>query len=339
MAGETPRKSWRGAALLVACVAFIGCHADTQTPTLAPVARADFVDKLAAAVCDAIGPCCEATGNLHDPVRCRSDFATGFRVGHSEFEVANVRADYDPMAAARCLDTVTRVIGACGVMSPKQQQACQQIFKNGRLAPGAACSFGVECAPARDPGTAVVCSGFGQPPSPPTCSIVTTNVVAGAGEACDGDVVVTPDSQSWTGGVPCSAADGLRCDFDRGVCTPLPQLGEPCAWQLPADPTVTWYDACADGAYCDPITEVCVPQRPTGPCFVTIDGATVMTLQACAAGTYCDPGDSAPDYQCRPELPLGAACAWNASCVAHVCTEQHCGIGSPSACQSGLYLF
>ena len=326
--------------MLAACAAFIGCHTDDKTETLAPVARTDFVDKLAAAVCGGIEPCCAATGNPHDPVQCRADFATGFRVGHSEFERTTVLADYDPAAAARCIDTVARVTAACGVMSLKQQEACRQIFKNGQLVLGAACSYSAECAPARDPGTAVVCSGYGQPPTAPTCTLVTTTpAVPGAGEACDGDRIVTPDTQSGTGVVQCQAEDGLRCDFDRGVCTPLPRLGESCAWQLPVDPTVTWYDACADGAYCDPLTGTCAPQRTTGQCFVTIDGATVMTLQACAPGTYCDTGDSAHDYQCRPELADGALCASYASCAAHVCTEQHCGIGTQSACQGSIYLF
>jgi hypothetical protein len=127
----------------------------------------------------------------------------------------------------------------------------------------------------------------------------------------------------------------LRCDFERGVCTSLPRLGERCT----SDPAGVWFAVCADGAYCDPNTEVCVAQSATDPCFVMINNSPTMT-HACPAGTYCDTVDGAHVYPCRPELADGERCGLESSCASHVCNDDgRCGIADARACQGILNLF
>jgi len=155
------------------------------------------------------------------------------------------------------------------------------------------------------------------------------------GDACDGNAVDDGLGNVIFGsGRQCPARDGLRCDFDRGVCTPLPRLGEPCAWHLASGQT--GYDICADGAYCDPLTEACVPKQTSGNCEVNVNDYPVLT-RACADGTYCDDTHQIP-YQCSPELPNGATCSIQNSCAAQWCnSEGRCGIATAQACAEFIF--
>jgi hypothetical protein len=307
---------------------------DGSADALAPTARADFAGKLATGLCDAIEPCCAAASNAYDAASCRDSVAANLLGLHPEFGAASVDGEYDPVAATRCLDTIARATRACRRMTLKEREACQTVF-TGHLAPGSTCTYDAECTAPH--GGAASCEGIGQPPAPMRWSCVQFIGVQSEGEACNGNAVDSSDgSINFNGGgLYCPAWDGLRCDSERGVCTSLPRLGERCTSDLAA----VWYSLCADGAYCDPNTGICVPQNTTGPCLVTINGYPTMT-HACAAGTYCDTEDGAHVYPCRPELADGESCALDAWCASHVCnSERRCGIAAADACRGNINLF
>src|SRR4051812_1099069 len=147
---------------LAGWVAVAGCHTEGSSPTLAPIARGDFADKLAAALCDAIVPCCAAVGNAYDAAKCRDGAAASLLGVHPEYGAATVDADYDAAAAARCLDTIARATRACRQMTLKEREACEALF-TGHHAPGAACAYDAECAAPH--GGAASCEPSGQPPT------------------------------------------------------------------------------------------------------------------------------------------------------------------------------
>jgi hypothetical protein len=291
---------------------------------MVPIAREEFLPTLSAAVCDAFASCCAAAGHVTDAAQCRTNFANRYLEIYPEFGAPDLRADFDGMAAAECVDAMKTATRECRSTTVIERRPCNRLFR-GQLSPGASCAFGVECID--PPGMGGVCPPV-QGPSQRTCYAQSLGPLA-EGDTCYGNSEDNPGGISSAGSMPCPARDNLRCDFDRNICIPLPRLGERCVWQRS---TSTVYDVCVSGAYCDPISEVCIPQQTSGSCLVRVGDNPVQT-RACAVGTFCDTND----YQCRLERPDGEACRDPKECSAHFCnSEQRCGMATALACEGYL---
>lgn len=107
-------------------------------------------------------------------------------------------------------------------------------------------------------------------------------------------------------GEPCAAEyqcePGLACvpgDDPQSTCEPVSGACEPCG-------------TCDDGLHCDPVAQLCAPQRAAGePCT----GDAACETGTCGPGGVCDPwpgaGEACPDDRCAD----GLACSNTATCV------------------------
>lgn len=185
---------------------------------------------------------------------------------------------------------------------------CEGLYRRGVVAAGEECAWSRECAPnhacrrapsscvdgrkvcvpvagecARDDDCAPVDGEprFCRPGEPSRCTRFVRAAPAGLGEACglwhESDPEVDRPCEEGT----VCARDG---DESRGVCRRPALVGETCGRSAP----------CEEGAWCDPVTEVCLPvqlgTREGDRCFVD----------------SCDPREGLichrPDYVCRRSL-------------------------------------
>lgn len=162
---------------------------------------------------------------------------------------------FDPGMASACLDGLAAL--RCGQPTPKE---CSGALRG---EPGTwACEGDSDCGP-----EAAGCHEIAK-----TCLVFTSTTIGGS---CSED-----------GSDDCFVQGGFCA---KGVCRPLPDLGEPCT------------DGCKVDLMCR--SGKCVPaKRPGDYCTIGVD--------TCVVGTYCN------GFTCVEELALGAKCGPNDRCAA-----------------------
>jgi len=281
-----------------ASVLFVGCGSKTESP--APtVALEQLPEQLADAVCDHIGPCCQAVQIPFDAPSCKQTAITRVNKDIVDTKTANIR--YDAAAAARCVALYAAAVQGCQRLDNAELvSACSATFV-GTLPPGALCTQRGECAPGPGGERPICKSDIGDASS--VCALEDNSITAKLGGACSGSCYGPDDSVcSFLAGDPatnsstvCFASQGLYCSAAQ-TCQPLVPLGSSCR-----------SEACVAGAFCESGT--CVAARTTGPC---------QSIVACAAPSYCNLASG----QCEPKKADGATCSESTDCVSGDCGYQ-----------------
>jgi hypothetical protein len=251
--------------------------------------------------CALMMPCCAAGQLATDGVMCHQLISAAAASGGGAFDAA---------AGTRCLASM-RQAGAALCGGSSSDPVCQLVFPHppGTLPPGATCSSDTQCAPPAS-GKAVCYPTFDTTTGAPTsvCAIELT------GQAGDGPCLATLEGnlsatlwQPTDGPLP---ATGYTCDRGAGLvctsaktCIPLRSIGDACGGSI----------ECADGAYCDVVTQVCTVRGAVGaPC--TTDGA-------CVDAAYCDlqTGCASRLALGAPCTPTGPRCPASAACTSGTC--------------------
>lgn len=195
-----------------------------------PISLEDLPARYAAAACEQIFDCCDATEQAfqfasYDPpptnqAECEVAFAARYReIAIDEAALAAGRLGYDGAAAAECIAAIEGL--TCG--GTTGTDACQRIFV-GQVAVGATCEDDDECA-----GEAWCQGGLDECVALPPI-----------GAACD-----------------ISCMTGAYCDFSigTGTCVALKSNGTACSLG----------GECQSG-YCDEPTDLCETRPPSTTC-------------------------------------------------------------------------
>lgn len=206
----------------------------------ASVAKSDFAEQVARALCTGIAPCCKAASIAYDSATCLSNVRAPYAMfvaGHD----SSYR--YDDRAAASCVGEIKRVFAECRSFDDENTgEVCQRVFV-GTLKIGEPCDLDDQCV-----------DGF--------CDLGTcherkpSTVLHGkSGDSCiatcgsEGDCFVSSDGSNAP--VVCFESDGLLCL--AGQCVERLAIGEVCP-----------YDGCDSNAYCDQVTTKCAARKPDG---------------------------------------------------------------------------
>jgi hypothetical protein len=304
----TRAPAWSHAALVGAVLCFGACGSHDEPPVLID----DLARKIADALCNNIGPCCNAAGIPHDPAQCHAVAKAKYllKIEYSRFRPNIV---YDADAARACVDAYETSAKACHD-GPEIWRACRYVFA-GTLRPGEACARDEECFP--DAQCVLADSGGRECQWSPFASR------GKLGDRCrwtcfqDGGATVCVAPPGGGSGTSCFTHEGLYCDRSTAVCAMAPGIGQSCD----ADVRCAGADA-----FCD--NYVCANKRATGSCGSELDG--------CVATSYCE----LSAQQCTARKSTGAACTINNECRAtDECTEGTCRprtIASPSMCRGDL---
>jgi hypothetical protein len=253
------------------------------------VAKNDFAEQYAAAICDELAPCCASAALAYDAAGCRRHVTEALAPKLSDPALV-----YDPAAAAACVLAAEDGSRSCFEEGAYAYVAACARVLTGTLVEGAACTAASQCAvPLRgghaacDAGKCVVVkAGYEGDPCAFTCTKV------GGGERCWSTTAsVSPDAPI------CFTGTGLFC-LD-GRCAPLARIGDPCT-----------SGGCLDGAFCGPDGR-CAPRGAVGAACASDD--------ACAIATYCR------DQACAELERDGASCTSGNACKSGHCAAGLCG--------------
>jgi hypothetical protein len=285
-----------------------------------PIEVDQLPERLAAAFCDQLGPCCAAKGIAHEALSCRASLLADARM---HFGIPPDGVDYDPIAAGECVRAIEEAIRTCRATPSFRSGACLRMYI-GHVEPGGSCETNRQCAH----GASI---GFCQaeyPSGNSTCVIGEERAALHA--ECAGTLTDNGNGTFGTGGSPaCYTNDGLYCAETSRRCEQLPRLGDPCPQSY-----------CADGTYCDP-TGFCIPQRESGSC------ADPSERNACRGATsFCNDFSSDGFYECRPKLADGEPCGTAGHCASNFCApglpnergsqSSSCGIATPDRCEGHI---
>lgn len=229
---------------------------DTGATSTAVIPRERFAARFADAICENIGGCCQSSGFQYDAAKCKL-------AASEALPPSTADTDYDPSAAAACIEAVTNAARACRKVWDAEALSCNRAYR-GRVATGGACIHTAECAQPAHGGAwceegvckADTAAQFGE-----RCSATCTELGTSGGECSS-----TEASDDVPNGATCWKNDGLVCS--KGVCAEVQRVGQPCT-----------NDECADGAYCKQGT--CAALVPIGqPC----------SDDECARGAACIDG-------------------------------------------------
>lgn len=281
-----------------------------------PVSVDQLPERLAAAFCDRLGPCCAAKGIAHEALSCRASLLADARM---YFGVPPDGVDYDPIAAGECVRAIEEAISTCSEPPGIRSGACLRMY-TGHVEPGEPCETNRQCAHGAGRG---FCrkdqNGIG------TCVVAEGR--SALREECSGTLTESGGGTLGTGGSPaCYTNDGLYCAETSGRCEPLPERGDPCPQSY-----------CAEGTYCD-ATGFCAPQRESGSC------GDPSERKACRTSTtFCDQLSS---FECRPKLADGERCGNAEYCASDACAPglanergsqtPSCGIATPDRCEGHI---
>ncbi|HEY4102331.1 MAG TPA: hypothetical protein VGM44_00505 [Polyangiaceae bacterium] len=249
-----------------------------------------MANRLADAVCDNLGPCCQSAGIGFDAETCKQNVIAKLSPEIAEDTGPNVA--YDADAAGRCVAAYESGVSSCTPVEQIDESACRAVFM-GALPAGGVCTQDAECANAAA-GDAYcdMSSGAG------SCVKLPGGVAHGKlGDAC----VSSCDANSCVGiSTPergadpnaqfnCYQEDGLFCDASY-TCQPLLDAGAGCASS----------DDCKAGLYCD-----------AGTCAVSkANGANCQGNQECAGGDCVFSPSTSADGVCgKSMLATADACA------------------------------
>jgi hypothetical protein len=275
--------------LLSSLLGLGGCGGSTDHggTTAAPVAREDFSQKLAEALCNNVGACCASAGYAYDAAGCTAALKSVY-----DQQLANPNASYDANKGGACVAYAAQIAKACKDADPGP---CDAVF-TGTLPPGSACTSSSECAP---PANGIVFCDQNQCVQEPRGTLGSP-----CNETCTehGTAVSCSGSSSGSQGT-CYTNDGFFCGASH-TCEKLTSLGQPCS-----------YEGCVSGAYCDTSSGVCTAAKGIGqPC---------QDYDQCVASAWCDVDAGT----CAATKADGAACSSSAECANGHCSTNRCGGG------------
>ncbi len=295
-----PGRSAVRALVATAFVTFAAACSGSSDGSAGPISLDDYPDAAAAALCDALAPCCGSIGIAIDAATCRAMMSGSIRQDIQDAPPANYT--YDPDAAGACVSEFRVAFAGCEPTT-LQLGSCDAAFQ-GNLAEGAVCTADFECASSGDGqadcdfGNCVV-DRRGQAGDPCYWSCHEE----GTATSCSGS-----GGEELPGQARCFDNDGLYCG--GGTCTEQKQNGVDCG----SDRECT-SDRCDAG--------LCVPKGSAGQaCFFDSD---------CEDDLYCDAGGS-----CVQSRADGASCAADEECQSNNCSGTTCAArptlnGSPMA--------
>ncbi len=256
--------------------------------------------EMASAYCGVVGPCCREAGRSFDAGTCRLVFEGLFRQEFSEARPENYA--YDANAAASCVAEVRASAGQCVLETGVGSGAgCDAAF-SGKLAPGASCRSGIECA-RPDAGDSDCDEVNGRR----VCVHERRGV---EGDACEWTCTESGGSRSCAGRgssgdeapirTHCFTNDGLHCS-DEGRCAVQGAEGDPCSGDD---------DGCEPGLHCD--GTACAPRIAAGG---------ECRYDGCVDGHFCKEG------VCDPQKAAGASCTEFDECLEGYCESGTCSEG------------
>ena len=310
-------RAWLGGGLLLAAGLGLGACSSEDSETAAghgqaaTVAREDFVEAWAAAVCESLRGCCQAMSAPYDAQGCK-DLMIGGLGEDLAVAVNSSKAEYDSAQAATCIAQGKEFAAGCGATTVSAPAACDKVFQ-GTVPAGGACTASEECA-APAGGTAHcemtdeftgVCMAEARGALGDPCSSTCSSGEGGgfcsgfAGPAAP-PAPGAPNSTS-SASATCHQEDGLYCNAETMLCEASLSIGSPCTDAL----------ECATGAAC--LQGVCGPPSGLdGPCDWDMD---------CGDGLYCEVMDAGGS--CRALLGVGEPCMGSDSCAQGICDPRH----------------
>jgi hypothetical protein len=289
-----------------------------------PVAAENFVDQWAAAVCDSVQPCCQASKYGWDRQGCLSKMASLVSAQASAASTAGVT--WDAAAAGKCIAGTKRDYAGCNPpLDFELDELCRSVLVASKQT-GETCTSSIQCMSTTNGqgacGSVRVDAGTG---TRQVCTVrSTTYARAKQGEPCNNDCkYIAKDSVRCYGndrpagdggaGGPvllanCFENDGLHCDETTGRCIARLPAGSPCKDSFD----------CAAGL-------ACVSGKCASPPAL---GVTCTLGSGCVAGLYCDDRK----FVCMEGLPDGASCDATSHCQSGTCL---CTSVSQSNCVCG----
>lgn len=288
------------------CAVLAGCSGGAGSGGLdgghgtGPIAVDDYADAVIAAVCERAVDC-SLYPDFATCVAARKDVSANL-VNVADFVRTGV-TQYDPVAAAACLDALPRNCWRQYDWFLVQKQfletaICRKVFK-GTLPGSAPCCSGIECV-------SELCGGRCQP-----------EPLVQVGGHCDGNTLLfceygllcSPEGICEAPlpiGANCADQPNRQCEPPSycssaamgssmpGICTVDPDEGEPCDWNLS--------NCLRLDDYCDSETGVCTRRLPPGaPC-------TVLS-------SPCVPYGGCNNDVCDSRAGLGEACIIATGCI------------------------
>jgi hypothetical protein len=256
-------------ALALGAIVLAACGDDPPPPVTATGAGGQHYDLdnvcelLAARLCAAREPCCQAIGAPYDEARCVARQEQGCRDAIAAVEAGSI--EFDPTHIDACIEDFEHLMARC-FLSPAElvfelaDSFAVCTFFRGRRVPGDACQVDVECAGP---------SGHGFAACDDDTGVCEQAYVVGLGETC------SPAAARY-------CAPGLYCalmagDPPAGLCEQALRLGDPCD---PIDAPL----ACGNGRYCDGATLVCAEAKASEtPCAGDLECDSLLCLdEVCA---------------------------------------------------------
>jgi hypothetical protein len=260
-----------------------------------PVPQDQFVADFARALCQGVGPCCQAAGYDYAVDVCTARI--------NQIWAAQVvpppgtpDTSYDSQAAGECIAALRSLSQTCAV-TIATTDACARVWRGSR-APGSPCSHAAQCTDM--PGATTDCDSLDGGPN-----VCVARPRGKSGDRCSRTCTETGLITCHFTGTPepsptaarCFTNDGLFCD-DSSTCRPLVAIGGSCAGS----------EQCALEAYCD--ASVCRQRLAAG-------AACPLGSEQCDRASYCSAGS------CVAKLRKGEACTDSAQCLAF-CDVDHC---------------
>jgi hypothetical protein len=299
--------------VLGGCSAGAGSAGPDGGPRTGPVPVDDFSDAVVKAICERAVDC-SLYPDLATCVAANRD-ANIYPVNAADFVKSGV-TQYDPVAAAACLDALPRKCWTRSDWLLEEQQfldsaICRKVFK-GTVAGSGPCCANIECV-SESCGT----TGCLRDPFVPVGGHCDPN----AGLFCDYDLLCSPEGKCEALlpiGANCADQPWQQCEAPSacssaatgssmpGLCiVALPDEGERCDSTNPG--------ACLRlDDYCDPFTDLCTRLLPVG---AVCDG--VRTL--CVRYAGCISGVCASRPGLSDACSIEAPCIDGLSCVNGIC--------------------
>jgi len=300
------------------CAILAGCSGGSSGrsdggPLTGPIAIDDFPSAVATAICQRAVDC----SFYPDVATCIATNVARNIPADAAYVVKHGMADYDPVAAAACVEALPRGCWNQGgdwfltELGFLETAICRRPF-TGKVPGGGACCSGYECA-------SQLCGVTG------TCDPIPLSPLGGPcgtnPPSCDFDLSCSPEGKCEAHlpvGANCAAQDWQLCEEPAGcptagggspmpgICFVLPDRGEACdGW--PSGRCLRLDD------YCDASTGVCTPQlQPGAAC--SVPGAPCVRYADCTNGVCTSL--SGPGGACTPDRP----CITGFPCVNNVCT-------------------
>ncbi len=294
-----------------------GCS-DDSSGQAAPVDRTSISSELANAYCSGMSGCCTDASITQSSDACLANAKAYFDEFFEEQDQLN--QTYNPQNAGTCADSYQSYVALCGRIDDTESlrsflEACNAIY-SGNVKAGGSCTKNSECA-----GENADCSetydDLGEVISG-TCVIREQRAHGKQGDACGTtctgssvfeSCLVDPEYplEVETG---CYTEDGLWCDGT--ACQPLGNAGDACD-----------YGGCKEGLFCEQEAGVCSPLRGEGQAcdYYSYDGCQEGLL---CNGTECiRPGGVGDPCEYGGECESGTCTDANV-CAANNATLESC---------------